>query len=136
MVVVLQSTCFGIKETSPRDIYHTHKRETGCSANIHCDDSLTKVRGNKSQNSIDVLLIDRETVTCAEGNKRGAIKNKVPHQNSPLGYAAKRRRFETKLDYQDRREVGGEGGLVLKQVAVSVQCCTAFKHHSVQSGTD
>lgn len=33
-------------------------------------------------------------------------------------------------------EVGGEGGLVLNLVAMSVQSCTAFKHLSVHSGTD
>lgn len=40
------------------------------------------------------------------------------------------------IGYQDGGEVGGEGGLVLKKVAVSVQCCTAFKHLLAQSGTD
>lgn len=48
----------------------------------------------------------------------------------------RRRRSEGEAGYQDEGEVGGEGGLVLKYVAMSVQCCTAFKHLSVQSGTD
>lgn len=70
------------------------------------------------------------------GIKMEGKQKQMPQQTSSLRRAVRKRRCEDYVDYQDEGVEGGEGGLELKKVAVSVQCCTAFKHLSVHSGTD